>query len=134
MDNNLVQAINTLSEKFGIAIDWSSKNVIPYLQQLFSQYIHYEITRTIIEMIILLIFIFLSFMYFKWIYKKHKDFKADIYVDYFDEHPIALLLSGVIGVVSACILFGFVSDLFYLIKCFTIPDVVIFEYITNLIS
>ena len=34
MSDEVIKVIDALAERFGIVIDWSSENVIPYLQQL----------------------------------------------------------------------------------------------------
>lgn len=34
MSNEIIKVLDDLSERLGIAIDWSSQNVMPYLQDL----------------------------------------------------------------------------------------------------
>lgn len=43
MSQQIIDVLNALCEKFGIVIDWTGKNVIPYLEQLGSRIISYEI-------------------------------------------------------------------------------------------
>ena len=52
MSDEVIKVIDALAERFGIVIDWSSENVIPYLQQLCDKYITYEIITSIVWMII----------------------------------------------------------------------------------
>lgn len=35
MSQEIIKVLDNLCEKFGIAIDWTSQNVKPYLQELF---------------------------------------------------------------------------------------------------
>ena len=48
MGNEIIKVLDNLGEKFGIAIDWSSENVLPYLQDLTKRIVNYEITKDFI--------------------------------------------------------------------------------------
>lgn len=43
MGDEVVKVLNALCEKFGIAMDWSSQNIVPYIQLLSKRCINYEI-------------------------------------------------------------------------------------------
>lgn len=43
MSQQIIDVLNALCEKFGIVIDWTGKNVVPYLEQLGSRIVNYEI-------------------------------------------------------------------------------------------
>lgn len=43
----IINILNYLGQKFGIAIDWTSENVMPYLEELCGRYIQYEIYTSI---------------------------------------------------------------------------------------
>ena len=34
MSNEVIKVLDAFSQKFGIAINWTSENIMPYLQQL----------------------------------------------------------------------------------------------------
>ena len=63
VSEQIIQVINALCEKFGIVVDWTSKNAIPYLEVLCKKLITYEIWTSVITIIFLLtlsvIFVFL---------------------------------------------------------------------------
>ena len=46
MSKEVIKILDALAEKFGLAIDWTSANVLPYLQQLCRKYVTYEITTS----------------------------------------------------------------------------------------
>lgn len=48
MDKELCNAIDKIAEKIGIAIDWSSKNVMPYIQDIMQRYRTMNIVNNII--------------------------------------------------------------------------------------
>lgn len=45
VSEQIIEVLDHLGQQLGIAIDWSSQNVLPYLQDLFFRYVSYEITR-----------------------------------------------------------------------------------------
>ena len=47
ISDQIIAIINDLCQKFGIAIDWTAENVIPYLEDLCSRYIQFEIHTSI---------------------------------------------------------------------------------------
>lgn len=46
-----VDAINALCEKFGIVVDWTAQNVMPYLLDLYERFIVYTIVVDLISII-----------------------------------------------------------------------------------
>ena len=48
MSENIIKVLDELGKRFGIAIDWSSENVTPYLQSLMSRFITNEIITSAI--------------------------------------------------------------------------------------
>lgn len=61
MSEEIIKVLDNLAERFGVAVDWTSTNVIPYLQELCSKYITYEIAISVTWLVIgILCLIFLS--------------------------------------------------------------------------
>ena len=48
MNNEIIKVLDHLCDKFGIAIDWSSNNVMPYLQDLMVRITKYAIYTNIL--------------------------------------------------------------------------------------
>ena len=48
MSEEVIKILDALAEKFGLAIDWTSANVLPYLQQLCDKCVMYEIVTSVI--------------------------------------------------------------------------------------
>ena len=40
MSKEIIAIFDDLAERFGVAIDWTSANVMPYLQELFAKALH----------------------------------------------------------------------------------------------
>lgn len=52
MSEEVIKILDALAEKFGLAIDWTSANVLPYLQQLCGKYVTYEIATSVVWILI----------------------------------------------------------------------------------
>ena len=57
MDKELCNVIDKIAEKIGIVIDWSSKNVMPYIQDIMQRYRTKSIVENIIAMTVCAIII-----------------------------------------------------------------------------
>lgn len=53
MSEEIIKVLDALGEKFGLAIDWTSENVLPYAQQLMEKFIRYEIWTSIVWIILI---------------------------------------------------------------------------------
>ena len=51
--NQYVELLDALCEKFGIAVDWTQGNIVPYVQQLTSKYVYYRICTSIVQIVVL---------------------------------------------------------------------------------
>ena len=61
--------INTLCEKFGIVIDWTSSNLLPYFKELVTRFIKWEISTSIMYIVIWGI-VFISFLILSIVFTK----------------------------------------------------------------
>ena len=52
VSEQVIKVLDAVCDKFGIAIDWTSNNVIPYIQQLGNKIITYDICNSIMWLII----------------------------------------------------------------------------------
>lgn len=52
ISSEIIKVLDYLGEKFGIAIDWTSKNVLPYLQALVDKFIKWEISTSIVWIVL----------------------------------------------------------------------------------
>ena len=52
VSSEIIEVLDYLGEKFGIAIDWTSNNVLPYLQTLADKFIKWEISTSIVWIVV----------------------------------------------------------------------------------
>ena len=60
MSDDVIKILDALSEKIGLSIDWTSQNVVPYINQLCRKYVNYEITTSVIWIILGVCVLFLQ--------------------------------------------------------------------------
>lgn len=125
VSEQIIQVLDNLGEKFGLAIDWSSENILPYVNELMNKAVSYELWMNIIIFTFITIGLALSWIiFFKTI--KNKNFDCD----YFD----ALTITAVISIILAVLFsIAFIICLIFctstIIACLTFPEKVIFDMI-----
>lgn len=114
MSDEIIKILDDLSSRFGIAIDWTSQNVLPYLQELCDKYISYEIWTSAVYIFICLTSAILMLY---GISKLWNDMEDDFL---FTAFGIVLIVSLVVIVVQ----------IFDIVTALTFPEKLIYEYIS----
>jgi hypothetical protein len=131
VSEQIIQVLNVLCEKFGLAVDWTAQNVAPYLLGLCSKICTYEIATSIFWCVIGVIMFIVSIAYFK------KSWKDPINWDTYD--ITCAQLNGILsvavliclGIASLVIICTQVLDI---IQAVCIPELTIIEQIKGLTS
>ena len=117
MSDAIIKVLNELCDKFGIAIDWTSDNVVPYLQDLMIRYSKYVCYTSIMWLVIGLI---IMVVFGVLLYKHLKQ-------DYTDGLIAFLLGCGIMLGVGVSI-----NQVINIIEITTIPEKVIIEDIRSI--
>lgn len=128
----LITVLDYLAQKLGLAIDWTSTNIKPYLQDLCSRYIEYEICNSILT-----ICVWAAFMLFFmcWLIPAHLTSKNKLNWnwDCFTPWVAAVAWIGfvicLVGTIAAAAIEGF-----HIIECLKMPEKVIIEYVQGLLE
>ena len=134
VSEQIIQVIDALCEKFGIAINWTSENVIPYLEVLCGKLITYEISTSIVWIVIMASFSTAGIILTKKFAPTFKEGLAN--QSNWDMGWTVGTVFAIIGLVilhlSTIIVVG--VQIMDIIKCLTFPEMYIFEYISRLIQ
>lgn len=128
ISNQIIEVIDALCVKFGIAIDWTQENVLPYLQTLAQEYISYEIWTSVMWIVLVAIGLVVLIVCTK------KAKKAYNNADIFDEDCYMLLYisccvaSIFCSIALVCVIFTQTLDI---ITCITFPEKIILEFIQS---
>jgi hypothetical protein len=124
----IINVLDYLCKRFGIVIDWTSENVMPYLEDLCARYIQFEI-KTSIAWIVLCVGV-MALAGIIWIISGivNACICSDItegikYVSMFF-FWLFLVMSIIVGMFQA----------YDIIECYTLPEKVVFEYLESLIQ
>ena len=133
----IIQVIDTLCEKFGIVIDWTGENVIPYIETLCGKLVSYEIGTSIAWMAIWLVVSICSIVVAKKlvpVFKNgiEKDKQSRFYTaDWEVGAGFAIVGLVIINLITVCTVCTQIMDI---IKCATFPEMFVFEYVQSIIN
>lgn len=116
-DNKTIEVIDKIAEQFGVAIDWTQKDVVPYLQDLISRCQACSIIQDSLWVIFLLIGVIVFVGLFIWIAKQYKNENVkSIWIDHNEDFSIGSILMFILGILfiaSSLVILPFViNDLF----------------------
>lgn len=128
MSEEIIKVLDELGKRFGIVIDWSNQNIIPYLQELMKRFICYKNITACVWIIISIFMTIGSVMMIKFINKWRKSNNYDEC----DDDPLAA--TGY--VTSVCIIalgIGLlIGNLLGIAKNICMPEMVVYEYIKSI--
>lgn len=135
-NNQIIQVLDALCDKFGMAIDWTGQNVLPYVQELIKKVVNYEIYTSIGWLLIWVVFIFAFFKSICW-YVKNRHDKNNKIIEFItnDEYyfcagsGLFLFFGGICTVIS---IIGVVTQIIDIITCLTFPEKIIFNMIQSM--
>lgn len=131
MSEEIIKILDHLASKFGIAIDWTSANVAPYLKELTDRFISYEIMTSIYVVLCLLFCVVVTAIFSRVSYPWAA--RVDFNPDEGAAWPYA------ISIFALCVLaFFLILNIFIqghdILTCYTLPEKMILQLLKKLIS
>lgn len=120
--SQFIEVLDALCAKFGIVIDWTSQNVIPYLTDLATRLVNYEIWTSVAWIVILGVA-------FIVIWKLTKNARKN---DSYDNEINCIGAWVVCGIISFIFVTVTCVEIFDIIRALTIPEVVIYGFLKGL--
>ena len=123
MSKEIIEVLDALSDRLGMSIDWTQNNIIPYLQEISSKYVNYEIATSIVWIGVGVLFLVAAI----WAVKKVIEVNNDTSID---EDVTALLVCMLVVLAVALSATGIITILeqvFDIITCYTFPEKIIIE-------
>lgn len=112
-----IQIMDEVSKKFGITVDWTAQNVMPYLNDLLGRFVKYEVYTSLMWLVIGVIVFILSIKAVRWSWKSENDCEG------FIAFMIGLAAIGFIMITTQTL---------DIIQVKTIPEKTVVEYIQYL--
>lgn len=114
ISSEIIEVLEYLGQKFGIAIDWTAKNVQPYLEELVAKFIAWE-TQTSIAWIVISGTVTVIALI------------VAVALTLFSDCPeVGWYMFAFVAIIAIIIIFCQVFDI---IECKTFPEKAIFDYI-----
>ena len=132
MDNKVIEVFEYLGEKLGIAIDWTSENVVPQVTEFMSRYAKYEITKSSVIIMIGVILVIAACIAFKLTIKGYKaDKKDSIWLEYYSwgKSPSTFSILTIVCAITASIagIAMTLTNIFRIIEWAMIPEMKFIE-------
>ena len=129
MSEEIIKVLDELSKKFGIAIDWTSENVMPYIEELCKKFINYEIVTSIFWIGFFAILFVIALVVGVKATKKANESNWN------EESWYWLAIIGIaVSIVSgAAVCLALPEQGIDIVTCITFPEKAIFEYVTTLL-
>ena len=120
--SQFIEVLDALCDKIGIAIDWTSQNVVPYVTDLATRIITYEISTSVAWIVI-------AAIVFLIVWKMTKNLCK---VDAFDD---GWFLGWGIRIAVGIFCFGEIGfEVFDIIEAVALPEKTLYDFITGLMS
>lgn len=127
--DQIISVLDKLGEQMGIVIDWTSENILPYIQDLVSRIATIEIVNSIIEIVFATISLFLIIFILLKLAKKSK-------INLKESGEYLNLDDGwFIGGIIAIVILGMLSIVLFsvaipsLTQAIWLPEITAYEYI-----
>ncbi len=125
MSEEIIKVLDALAEKFGLVIDWTAVNVIPYIKELCIKCVNYEIATSTIWMLFGIGFLIMGGILFKkkkyYHEKSDCDNKDNQASDDVEMIGMGFRISIIVGLIIT------ICQLFDIVTCFIIPEKIIIE-------
>ena len=121
MDNKIIETLDYLGEKIGIAIDWTAENVYPQIMDFMARYKTYEIITDIIWILIALGCCFGMYLYIKKLVipakiRCNETREVNLWFEYWLDRTSCNIGGTILTVFLGCITFVAVIMMFVLIE------------------
>lgn len=128
VSKQIIEVLDAVGKKFGLAIDWTSQNVVPYIQQLGEKVVNYEFWTSLVWLILAVIGMLIVYIIVKTCLKGREECEYSS-----DETFYEFII--MIAVVIGCIFFIVAgTQVFDMVACKVFPEKVIVEYVQSLMN
>lgn len=126
-----VKVLDVVSDRLGVAIDWTAENVVPYVEKLFNNLIKYEIATSIAWIAIFVAAMIITSVLLKvaqkrdWFGAANTDEVMSILMVIL---VIAFIVSIFVGIIVICV------QVFDIVTCCTFPEKLILDEIKDFVA
>lgn len=127
VSNQIIEVLNAICDKFGLAIDWSSQNILPYMQELTTKIVNYEFWTSIITIAIPAIIFILSLL-------GDSKISPSVDLDCDTKEVLTFILSIIVITSGTLFILMLCFETYDIITCLTFPEKIILDYAVNVLN
>lgn len=134
MSAQIIEVLNDICDKFGIAVDWTSKNIQPYLKELMTKCVNYKLATDIVWLVVGIILLIIGGVLMRFAFNNNRKYHE--IKDYYermhsnlDETVAAQIIFG-----GICLSIAVLLTLYFtinLITCVTFPEKIILDMVRS---
>lgn len=134
MSAQIIEVLNDICEKFGIAVDWTSKNIQPYLKELMAKCINYKLATDIVWLVVGIVLLIIGGVLLRFAFNNHRkyceinDYYERIYSNLDNKAGNQFIVGGICLGIAVVLTLYFT---FNLIACFTFPEKIILDMVRS---
>lgn len=134
MSAQIIEVLNDICEKFGIAVDWTSKNIQPYLKELMTKCINYKLATDIVWLVVGIILLIIGGGLLRFAFNNNrkyheiKDYYKQMHSNLDDVAGIQFIIAMIAICISIILILYFTINL---IACFTLPEKIILDMVRS---
>ena len=126
VSDQIIKVLDNLCEKFGLVIDWSSKNVQPYLKELTTKCVNYKFSIATMWLIVGIILFIICCIGIKIAFVCKKKYDE---IEELTDWDVAATLAWLSGAGMICSVSMIFSNIITIITCRTFPEKIIVDMI-----
>ena len=135
VSDQIIQVLDHLCTKFGLVIDWTSENVLPYVSTLCTKLVSYEIWTSVAWMGIMIVLSIASVIAVR---RLIPTFKNGLERDR-RNYGVGWELGTGFSIFGLCILYlatiiVIATQVMDIIQCVTFPEMFVFEYVQGILN
>ena len=126
MNEELIKALTELAKKFGVAIEWTSQNALPYVQELASRIVKFEVATSVLWAIVGAMFI-ISFRWWMPLIRNLARKEEEKPFDMYDLYKGLATAGMIITMIAGGLIIG--QQAYDIIECVILPEAVVLRYL-----
>lgn len=132
VSQQIIEVLNYIGEKIGLAIDWTAENVLPQVTMLCEKFIKWQVMKDYASLCICALMLGIGIT---GLVHCVKNVKRDLERSYGDDGILGgLLIAFVVApIIIAGSIWG-IRTVFDIIKCTTFPELKMYEVLTELLN
>lgn len=134
MSAQIIEVLNDICEKFGIAVDWTSKNIQPYLKELMTKCINYKLATDIVWLVVGIVLLIIGGVLLRFAFNNNrkyheiKDYHERMYSNLDETAGVQIIIGGICLSIAAVLTLYFTINL---ITCLTFPEKIILDMVRS---